>query len=107
MYQHLYDRPKKIIKKDACIEFYDASRPLYLETNASSVSLEAKLLQVRNGINCGCDEVSDNTTLHPVAFTSKSLFSAEWCYSNKEREALGILYSLEKFHHYCFAKEYA
>ena len=26
-------------------------------------------------------------------------------YSNIGREALGVIYGLEKFHHYCFAKE--
>ena len=43
IYQHLYDRAKKIIKKDPCIEFYDASRPLYLEIDASDVSLGVRL----------------------------------------------------------------
>ena len=34
-----------------------------------------------------------------------NLTRAEKRYSNIEREALGILYVLEKFHHYCFARE--
>ena len=41
MCRDLYDKAKKIPKKDACIKFYDASRPLYLETDASGVSLGA------------------------------------------------------------------
>ena len=48
---------------------------------------------------------SDNITLHPIAFASKSLTSAEQRYSNIEHEALGILHGLEKFHHYCFGRE--
>ena len=47
----------------------------------------------------------DNTILHPIAFASKCLTGAEHRYSNIEREALGILHGLEKFHHYCFARE--
>ena len=43
--------------------------------------------------------------LRPIAFASKSLPSAEQRYSNITREALGILHGLERFHHYCFAKE--
>ena len=55
-------------------------------------------------MKCGCDKVP-NTTLHPIAFTSKSLSSIECYHSNIEYEALGILYVLEKFHPYCFVKE--
>ena len=45
------------------------------------------------------------TTLQPIAFASKSLTSTEHRYSNLEREALGILHHLEKFHHYCFTRD--
>ena len=41
MYQDLYDTAQKIVKKDACMKLYNASRPLYLETDASGVSLGA------------------------------------------------------------------
>ena len=78
------------------MEFYDSSRPVYLETDASGVNFGARLLQVREGMNCGYDEVSDNVNLHPIVFASKSLLSAEWQYSNIEREALWILHGLVK-----------
>ena len=35
------------------MEFYDASKPLYLETDAYSVSLGAGLLEVRDRMSCG------------------------------------------------------
>ena len=104
MYQNLYHRAKKIIKKDACMKFYTTSKPLYLEPDVSCVSLGARLLMVRGSMNCGC-EVLDNTTLPPTAFASKSLLSAEEHYSNIECEAPGILHGLEKFHKYCFARD--
>ena len=47
----------------------------------------------------------DNNSLHPLHFASKSLIGAECRYSNIERDALGILHGLERFHHYCFAGE--
>ena len=40
-------------------------------------------------MNCGYNEISDNTALHPTAFSRKSLLHAEWCYSTIELEALG------------------
>ena len=40
----------------------------------------------------------------PVAFASKSLVGAETRYSNIEREMLGILFGLERFHHYVYGR---
>ena len=56
----IYGKAKKIMKKDACMKFYDASRPLNLENDTSGVCLGTRLLQVSNGINCGHDEVPGN-----------------------------------------------
>ena len=57
--------------------------------------LRARHLQVRVRIHFQRNE----------AFAAKKLTSMETCYSNREREAIGILYGLEKYHHYCFAHE--
>ena len=87
------------------LTFYDDTKPLYLETDYSGVGLGAALLQMWEGTTCQKDTVPDNTILHPIAFASKSLTGAEHRYSNIEREALGIMHGLEKFHHHCFAME--
>ena len=63
---------------------------LYLNTGALSITLEAGLLQVRYGMNCGHEKVPDNATLHPIAFISKSILNA---------------LRLENFHHYNFARK--
>ena len=62
-------------------------------------------MQLNDGINFGCDEVTDNTILHQIVFASKILLNTDQHYSNIECEALGILHGLEKFHHYCFTRE--
>ena len=87
------------------MKFYDDTKPLYLETDASGVSLGAALLQLCDNTACQKGMAPDNTNLCPIAFASKSLTGAEWRYSNIEQEALGILHGLEKFHHYCFGRE--
>ena len=87
------------------MKFYDDTKPLYLETDASNISLGAALLQLRDNMSCQKDTAPDNTILHPITFVSKSLTGAEQRYSNIEQEALGILHGLEKFHHYCFGRE--
>ena len=87
------------------MKFYDDTKLLYLETDTSGVGLGAALLQTWEETTCQKDMVSDNTILCPIAFASKSLTGAEYRYSNIEREALGILHGLKRFHCYCFARE--
>ena len=71
----------------------------------SWVGLGATLLQTRDNMTCHRDEVPDNSNLRPIVFACKSLTQAKRSYSNIEREALGILYGLEKLHHFLFARE--
>ena len=87
------------------MKFYDESQSLYLETYASGIRLGAALLQTRSGTSCPRDKAPDSSILRPIAFASISLSSADRRYSNIEREALDILHWLEKFCHYCFARE--
>ena len=82
------------------MKFYDETKPLFLETDASGIEISAALLQTRDGSSCPKDSTPDNTILWSVAFASKSLTSTECRYSNIEREELGIPQGLEKFHHY-------
>ena len=85
-YQSLFNRAKLLIKYDMCMKFYDNNKPLYLETDASGVGLGAALWQTQEGATCQKD--------------------TECRYSNIEREALGILHGLKKFHHYCFMRKF-
>ena len=96
-YQGLYDKAKRLTTRDACMEFYEASKPLYLEMDTSGIDPGACLMQMHEGMNCGCNEVLDNAALCPIAFASKILSSMEWQYSNIENEAQGTLHGLEKF----------
>ena len=87
------------------MKFYDETQPLYLVTDASGIILRAALLQSKSSTHCRREKALENSILRPIAFASKSLSSAERRCSNIEREALGILHGLEKFYHYCFARE--
>ena len=104
-YQQLFAKAKSLIKADICMKFYDDTKPLYLETDASRVGLGAALLQLHDNTACQKEMVPDNIIFRPIAFASKSLTGAECRYSNIKQEALGILHGLEKFHHYCFSRE--
>ena len=69
----IFNEVKGIIKEDACVEFYDETKPLYMKLDASEVGLGATMLQTRNNTSCAKDEVPDNNILRPIAFTSKGL----------------------------------
>ena len=83
---------------------YDETKLLYIKTNVSVAGLGAALPQTSSTSFLG-DKAQDNSILRPIAFVNNSLSSVENRYSNTEREALGILYRLKKFHHYCFLRE--
>ena len=87
------------------MKFYDDTKPLYLETDASGVGLGAALLQLCEGTTCQRDMAPENTVLCPIVFASKSLTGTECRYSNVKQEAMGILHGLKTFHHYCFTRE--
>ena len=80
--------------------------PIILLWTKFGLHNRAALLQTWEGKTCQKDTVPDNTILHPITFAIKSLTGAEHRYSNIEREALGILHGLGKFHCYCFAREF-
>ena len=54
------------------MKFYDDTKPLYLKTDASGISLEAALLQLRDNMNYPKDTAPDNTILHPIVSASKN-----------------------------------
>ena len=58
--QKTFDKAKEIIKEDACMKFYDETRPLYIATDASGVGLGAALLQTRGITSCHRDKVLGN-----------------------------------------------
>ena len=90
-YQKMFEKAKAILK-DVCMKFYDETKPLYIETDASGVGVGAALLQTRSNKSCHRDKVPDNSILRPIAFASKSLTGTEKRYSTIQREALAILY---------------
>ena len=87
------------------MKLYDDTNPLYLETDAFGIGLRAALLQLQDNNNCQKGTAPDNTILCQIAFVSKSLTGAKQRYSNIDFTVIGILHSLEKFHHYCFGRE--
>ena len=61
IYQEMCNKATAIIKEDACMKFYDETKLLNIETDASWVGLGAALLQTRSNTSCLKDEVQDNS----------------------------------------------
>ena len=51
-YQQLFDKAKSLIKAEMCMKFYDDTKLLYLEIDASGIDLGAALLQLRDNTGC-------------------------------------------------------
>lgn len=106
-YQDIFIKAKRLISKDAKLQFYRPCEDLFVESDASKRGLGAALLQVdteaaREHESMG--DIPDTEVLRPIAYASKALTETEQNYSNIEREALGILHALEKFHHYTYGR---
>ena len=70
------------------LAYYDRSKPVVVQTDASKYRLGAALLQ--DG--------------WPIAFASKTLTDIETHYANIERVCLSVCFGLEKFHTYIYGR---
>ena len=72
------------------LRYYDQSKPVTLQCDASLKGLGASIIQDRQ----------------PISFASKSLMDTETHYANIERELLAIIYGCEKFHTYLYGRTF-
>ena len=82
-------------KEGKMLRYYRPELDLFIEMDASSKGIGMALLQ---------SKTNDRATLYPIAFGSKTLTSAETRYANIERELLGVVGALEKFHYFVFGR---
>ena len=104
-----HDRAFQDIKDAICNEtllaYFDKTKPVFIEVDASGHGLGAALLQgnveqfeLDNASQTDGKFLEFRNRLHPIAFASKSLSEAETRYSNIER-------AIEHFNHYTFANK--
>ena len=107
--QHIdaFEKIKDPVSEDCLLHFYDVSKPLFIECDASKKGLWCILLQPvseideKNTVNTSNmnDFLSD---LKPAAHASKSLSDAETHYAYTERELLGVVLDGEHFKHFTY-----
>lgn len=87
--QAAFDKLKCLITNAPVLSHYDQSKPLVIQTDASSKGLGSCLLQ--DG--------------HPICFASRALSDCETRYAQIEKELLAIVFACEKFHMYIYGRE--
>ena len=87
-YQRAFDKVKQAISEEITLNYFDSTKEVVLQVDASTKGLGAALIQEGK----------------PVAFASKSLTDVETRYANIEREMLAIVYGCERFHTYLFGR---
>ena len=83
------EEAKRLITESPTLQFYDPSKPLLLENDASAYGLGAALMQDGK----------------PVSFASRTLTATEQNYAQIDKEMLAIVFGLEKFHHWTYGRQ--
>ena len=86
---------KRQIGSDLVLTHFHPNLPLHVASDASPYGLGAALSH----------SMPDGTE-RPIAFASRTLNTAEQNYSQVDKEALGIVWSLKKFHTYLYGRRF-
>ena len=73
---------------------FDPSLPIIVHTDASPYGVGAVLSHMVNGEE------------RPVCYASRSLTIAERNYGHIEKEGLGLVFAVKKFHHYLYGHKF-
>jgi len=90
-----YEAAKDALQDDTLLVHYDSTRQLVVACDASQYGLGAVL-----------SHIMDNGEERPVAYASRTLTAAEKNYSQLEKEALGVVFAVKKFHTYLFGRHF-
>ena len=90
-----FKQAKLMLTSSKVLVHFDSKRNTRLTCDASQYGIGAVLSQEM-----------DNGEERPVAFASRSLGQAEKNYSQIEKEALGVVFGVKKFHKYLFGRKF-
>ena len=88
--QKAFDTVKEMITSDTVLTHYNPELPVKLACDSSAVSLH----------------VMKNGEERPIAFASRTLNAAERNYAQIQKEALAIVWGVQKFHCFLFGRKF-
>ncbi len=91
--QHVFEKAKELISNAPTLQYYDMTKPVSLEVDASESGIGGALLQP-----------NDKGELQPVAYTSCTLSDTEQRYAQIEKECLAICHAFGKWDHWLYGK---
>ena len=87
-YENAFDTLKRNLSESACLAYYDPSKELVIQVDSSKHGLGAALLQ--DG--------------RPIEYASRALTPSERNWAQIEKEALAVLYGLQRFDQYTYGR---
>lgn len=90
-----FDAAKNLLKSDALLVHYDQSKPLILVCDASPYGVGSVI----------CHKM-DNDSEMPIAYGSRTLRAPERNYAQIDREALSIIFGIQKFHQFLAGRNF-
>lgn len=93
--QSAFDSAKKFLKSDKVLVHFDAELPIILACDASPYGVGAVISH----------KMKDGNE-RPIAFASRMLTKTEQNYSQIEKEALGLVFGVMKFHEYLYGRKF-
>ena len=103
VHQQAFDQLKLHVSHDVKLQFYDASKPLYIEVDTSKKGIGAVMLQ-DDPIMKDVSKSDIPMNLRPISYVSKTLSSTESNNSNIECELLGLLFAVTHFKHFTYGR---
>lgn len=92
--QKAFDDLKNWLTSDLVLGYYILHCKTLVIADASPVGLGAVLIQIQDGI------------ARVIAYASRSLTGPEMNYAQTEKEALALVWAVERFHYYLFGREF-
>ena len=90
-----FETTKTMICNSEILTFYDVRKPLGLSCDSSAYGLGAVIFH----------EMPDGSE-RPVAFASRTLTRSDRNYTQREKEALAIIFGLRRFHRYLYGRHF-